>query len=29
MSLSKEIAEDTEFAKTHLMQSSLDEKCKK
>lgn len=29
MSLSKEIAEDTEFAKNHLMQSSLDEKCKK
>lgn len=29
MSLSKDIIEDAEFAKHHLMQSSLDEKCKK
>lgn len=29
MSMSKDIVEDTEFAKNHLMQSSLDEKCKK
>lgn len=29
MALSKEIEEDTEFAKNHLMQSSLNEKCKK
>jgi len=27
--MSKDIAEDAEFAKNHLMQSSLDEKCKK
>ena len=29
MSIPKNIVEDTEFAKNHLMQSSLDEKCKK
>ena len=29
MSLSKQIVEDTEFAKHRLMQSSLDEQCKK
>ena len=29
MAISKEIIEETEFAKSHLMQSSLDEKCKK
>ena len=29
MAISKEIEEETEFAKNHLMQSSLDEKCKK
>ena len=29
MALSKEIEEDTEFAKNHVMQSSLDDKCKK
>lgn len=29
MSLSKEIEEEAEFAKTHLMNSTLDQKCKK
>ena len=29
MALSKEIIEETEFAKNHLMQSNLDDKCKK
>ena len=29
MAISKEIEEDTEFAKNHVMQSQLDEKCKK
>ena len=29
MSVSKEIFEETEFAKNHLMQTNLDEKCKK
>ena len=29
MSMSKEIFEETEFAKNHLMQTNLDEKCKK
>lgn len=29
MSLQKDIVEETEFAKNHLMQSNLDEKCKK
>lgn len=29
MAISKEIIEETELAKNHLMQSSLDDKCKK
>ena len=29
MSLNKDIVEEAEFAKNHLMQSTLDEKCKK
>ena len=29
MSISKEILDDTEFAKTHIMQMAVDEKCKK
>ena len=29
MAISKEILEETEFAKNHLLQSSLDDKCKK
>lgn len=29
MALSKEILEETEFAKNSLMQSNLDDKCKK
>lgn len=29
MALSKEIAEDAEFAKTKVMHSNLDEACKK
>lgn len=29
MSIAKEIAEDTEIAKNRLMQSNLDDKCKK
>lgn len=29
MSMPKDIVEDAEFAKNHLLQSSLDEKCKK
>jgi len=29
MAISKEILEETEFAKNHLLQSNLDDKCKK
>lgn len=29
MAISKDILEETEFAKSHLMQSGLDDKCKK
>ena len=29
MAISKEILEETEFAKNHLLQSSLDDNCKK
>ena len=29
MALSKEIEEEVEFAKNHLMSSSLDDRCKK
>jgi hypothetical protein len=29
MAVPSEILEDTEFAKTHIMQMSVDDKCKK